>query len=172
MPQLSLYLRMTRINNKLNTQVQSLVSYMIALSASETQGPEIRRTWTWSNTVLYHPEILNTFEQVAPHLHVLDGSWNCRKKLSEEGDREPCGGRGGQQGLNTTLCLLSYTRLPSWAGKGSRKPPRGREVFLCTKLTVGSLPDSSYKRGQWHRLPSVTGIFRFSSPAARPLAPL
>ena len=83
------------------------------------------------------------------------------------------GGRGGQQGLNVRLYILSTTQgCPAEKANGAENHLEAEGFFLGTKLIPCSSLDSLYQRGQSQRLPRATGIFQFSSPAAHLLVPL
>lgn len=83
------------------------------------------------------------------------------------------GRRGGQQGLNVRLYILSTTQgYPAEKANGAENHLEVEGFLLCTKLTPCSSLDSLYQRGRSQRLPCATGIFQFSSPAAHLLVPL
>ena len=78
--------------------------------ALRSEGPVLGLMLCWC-----HLEIFNTFEQVVPHSHFLDGR-RCYEKSKVAGDRETCGERweGWSAGPQCeTVHSEHYTRVPS-----------------------------------------------------------
>lgn len=132
---------MIRKNNKLKTEVQSLVSYMAwgqlqKHKGLRSEGPKLGATLCWC-----HLEILNTFEQVAQHLHFLDGRWNCGKnKLRREiGRHVVVGGVVSRASTRPPSTSLSCTQGCRLSRQGEVK--NHLESGNFSQKTVGSFPD-------------------------------